>query len=157
MHIESSKSQLIVIIEVIKLVLWEKNWTKHWPNYRNAVNIMFQFFDGQQLQVKERIVSCLNDAIKWQWEIDFLQVLDEYERVFGNSWQSKQSDNTDVWPYLDEALAKFQVWPLWLPCKLVKFLWNPLISKYLGSCRTLVKLTNCLRYRRNWMKQSISW
>ncbi|CAI9098898.1 OLC1v1035630C3 [Oldenlandia corymbosa var. corymbosa] len=36
------------------------------------------------------------------------QVLDEYQKVFGDSWKSAQADNTQPWPYLTEALAKFQ-------------------------------------------------
>ncbi|CAN4084434.1 unnamed protein product [Withania somnifera] len=36
------------------------------------------------------------------------QVLDEYLKNFGESWKSVQSDNAQPWPYLNEALAKFQ-------------------------------------------------
>ncbi|MCD7470454.1 VAMP-like protein ykt61 [Datura stramonium] len=36
------------------------------------------------------------------------KVLDEYLKNFGESWKSVQSDNAQPWPYLDEALAKFQ-------------------------------------------------
>ncbi|KAF3678724.1 VAMP-like protein YKT62 [Capsicum annuum] len=36
------------------------------------------------------------------------QVLDEYMKNFGDSWKSVQSDNAQPWPYLNEALAKFQ-------------------------------------------------
>ncbi|MCO5570923.1 hypothetical protein L7F22_024653 [Adiantum nelumboides] len=36
------------------------------------------------------------------------KVLDEYQKAFGNSWQNVQSDNSDTWPYLDEALGKYQ-------------------------------------------------
>lgn len=36
------------------------------------------------------------------------KVLDEYQQVFGNSWQSVQSDSSDAWPYLNEALTKYQ-------------------------------------------------
>ncbi|XP_055822877.1 VAMP-like protein YKT61 [Solanum dulcamara] len=36
------------------------------------------------------------------------QVLDEYLKNFGESWKTVQSDNAQPWPYLNEALAKFQ-------------------------------------------------
>ncbi|XP_009802668.1 VAMP-like protein YKT61 [Nicotiana sylvestris] len=36
------------------------------------------------------------------------QVLDEYLKSFGESWKTVQSDNAQPWPYLNEALAKFQ-------------------------------------------------
>jgi hypothetical protein len=39
---------------------------------------------------------------------DILQVLDEYQKSFGESWRSIQADSTQTWPYLDEALVKFQ-------------------------------------------------
>ncbi|KAG0451985.1 hypothetical protein HPP92_025918 [Vanilla planifolia] len=35
-------------------------------------------------------------------------VLDEYQKEFGESWKNVQTDNTQQWPYLNEALAKFQ-------------------------------------------------
>jgi synaptobrevin family protein YKT6 len=37
-----------------------------------------------------------------------LQVLDEYQTTFGNTWQTKTTDSTDPWPYLPDALTKFQ-------------------------------------------------
>ncbi|KAF4347925.1 hypothetical protein F8388_016661 [Cannabis sativa] len=37
-----------------------------------------------------------------------LQVLDEYQKTFGESWRSAQADGSQPWPYLNEALAKFQ-------------------------------------------------
>nr|GMC58474.1 VAMP-like protein YKT61 [Ipomoea batatas] len=36
------------------------------------------------------------------------QVLDEYQKNFGETWRSAQSDSTQQWPYLNEALTKFQ-------------------------------------------------
>ncbi|GAA0166302.1 hypothetical protein LIER_21485 [Lithospermum erythrorhizon] len=36
------------------------------------------------------------------------QVLDEYQKKFGDSWRNAQSDSTQPWPYLDDSLAKFQ-------------------------------------------------
>ncbi|KAJ7517838.1 hypothetical protein O6H91_21G041800 [Diphasiastrum complanatum] len=36
------------------------------------------------------------------------KVLDEYQQKFGNTWQNAQSDNNEAWPYLTEALTKFQ-------------------------------------------------
>lgn len=36
------------------------------------------------------------------------KVLDEYQKAFGDSWKSATSDSTQAWPYLTEALTKFQ-------------------------------------------------
>ncbi|KAI3980903.1 hypothetical protein MKX01_025468 [Papaver californicum] len=36
------------------------------------------------------------------------KVLDEYEKNFGDSWKTTQADATQPWPYLTEALTKFQ-------------------------------------------------
>ncbi|KAG9159486.1 hypothetical protein Leryth_011031 [Lithospermum erythrorhizon] len=36
------------------------------------------------------------------------QVLDEYQKNFGESWRNAQSDSTQPWPYLSDALTKFQ-------------------------------------------------
>ncbi|CAH2051097.1 unnamed protein product [Thlaspi arvense] len=36
------------------------------------------------------------------------QVLDEYQKNFGDSWRTVQADKTEPWPYLNEALTKFQ-------------------------------------------------
>ncbi|CAI9094722.1 OLC1v1030509C1 [Oldenlandia corymbosa var. corymbosa] len=36
------------------------------------------------------------------------QVLDEYEKEFGDSRKSAQTDSNQPWPYLSEALSKFQ-------------------------------------------------
>lgn len=41
--------------------------------------------------------------------IALFQVLDEYQKNFGDSWRAVKVDNTQLWPYLNEALAKFQV------------------------------------------------
>ncbi|GFY99634.1 SNARE-like superfamily protein [Actinidia rufa] len=35
-------------------------------------------------------------------------VLDEYQKNFGDSWRTVQADSTQPWPYLSEALTKFQ-------------------------------------------------
>jgi len=37
-----------------------------------------------------------------------MQVIDEYQKNFGESWRNAQEDSTQPWPYLNEALAKFQ-------------------------------------------------
>eukprot|EP00850_Spirogloea_muscicola_P024553 SM001038S09167 [mRNA] locus=s1038:51:1507:+ [translate_table: standard] len=37
-----------------------------------------------------------------------IQVLDEYEQVPGNSWQSAQADSKDAPPFLNDALVKYQ-------------------------------------------------
>ncbi|KAJ6994148.1 hypothetical protein NC653_017083 [Populus alba x Populus x berolinensis] len=36
------------------------------------------------------------------------QVIDEYQKNFGESWRAAQADSTQPWPYLNEALTKFQ-------------------------------------------------
>ncbi|XP_074270272.1 VAMP-like protein YKT61 [Silene latifolia] len=36
------------------------------------------------------------------------KVLDEYEKNFGDSWRTVATDSTQPWPYLNEALTKFQ-------------------------------------------------
>ncbi|KAJ6819546.1 VAMP-like protein YKT61 [Iris pallida] len=36
------------------------------------------------------------------------KVLDEYQKAFGESWRTVQTDSTQPWPYLDDALTKFQ-------------------------------------------------
>ncbi|KAJ4959411.1 hypothetical protein NE237_026522 [Protea cynaroides] len=36
------------------------------------------------------------------------QVLDEYQKSFGESWRTVQADVTQPWPYLTGALTKFQ-------------------------------------------------
>ncbi|KAG6497042.1 VAMP-like protein YKT61 [Zingiber officinale] len=35
-------------------------------------------------------------------------VLDEYQKTFGESWRVQQTDSTQPWPFLTEALTKFQ-------------------------------------------------
>ncbi|KAF5196313.1 Synaptobrevin-like protein [Thalictrum thalictroides] len=36
------------------------------------------------------------------------QILDEYQKNFGDAWRSAQADGTQPWPYLKESLTKFQ-------------------------------------------------
>ncbi|GJX80406.1 VAMP-like protein YKT61 [Tanacetum coccineum] len=36
------------------------------------------------------------------------QVIDEYQKKHGDSWKTVQADKTDQWPYLNDALARFQ-------------------------------------------------
>ncbi|CAN6563972.1 unnamed protein product [Malus baccata var. baccata] len=36
------------------------------------------------------------------------QVLDEYQKNFGDSWRTAKQDGTQPWPYLSAALTKFQ-------------------------------------------------
>ncbi|XP_020886343.1 VAMP-like protein YKT61 isoform X2 [Arabidopsis lyrata subsp. lyrata] len=36
------------------------------------------------------------------------QVLDEYQKSFGEAWRSAKEDSSQPWPYLTEALNKFQ-------------------------------------------------
>ncbi|XP_039124301.1 VAMP-like protein YKT61 [Dioscorea cayenensis subsp. rotundata] len=35
-------------------------------------------------------------------------VLDEYQKAFGETWRAVQADSSQPWPYLNEALTKFQ-------------------------------------------------
>ena len=34
--------------------------------------------------------------------------MDEYQKSFRDSWRSVKEDSTQPWPYLNEALIKFQ-------------------------------------------------
>ncbi|KAK1278795.1 VAMP-like protein YKT61 [Acorus gramineus] len=36
------------------------------------------------------------------------KIIDEYQKNFGDSWKTAQTDSTQPWPYLKEALSKFQ-------------------------------------------------
>ncbi|TYH61173.1 hypothetical protein ES332_D07G032600v1 [Gossypium tomentosum] len=36
------------------------------------------------------------------------QVIDEYQKNFRESWRTAQADSTEPWPYLDNALTKYQ-------------------------------------------------
>ncbi|KAJ0030827.1 hypothetical protein Pint_14540 [Pistacia integerrima] len=36
------------------------------------------------------------------------QVVEEYQKNFGDSWKTVQADSSQPWPYLNEALTKFQ-------------------------------------------------
>lgn len=56
-----------------------------------------------------------------------LQVVDEYQKSFGESWRNAQEDSSQSWPYLNEALAKFQA------CKYLLFI-------ILASARGVVDL-----------------
>ena len=42
-----------------------------------------------------------------------LQVLEEYQKTFGESWRTTKTDVTQPWQYLDDALTKYQVWFVW--------------------------------------------
>jgi len=41
--------------------------------------------------------------------IVIFQVIEEYQKIFGESWRTAQADSSQPWPYLNEALTKFQV------------------------------------------------
>eukprot|EP00252_Welwitschia_mirabilis_P002187 TRINITY_DN12090_c0_g1_i1.p1 TRINITY_DN12090_c0_g1~~TRINITY_DN12090_c0_g1_i1.p1 ORF type:complete len:203 (-),score=35.00 TRINITY_DN12090_c0_g1_i1:312-920(-) len=36
------------------------------------------------------------------------KIIEEYVKTFGESWRTVQSDSSQSWPYLNEALTKFQ-------------------------------------------------
>ncbi|KAK9716186.1 hypothetical protein RND81_06G216600 [Saponaria officinalis] len=36
------------------------------------------------------------------------KVMDEYQKNFGESWRNVTTESTETWPYLNEALTKFQ-------------------------------------------------
>lgn len=38
----------------------------------------------------------------------FVKVLDEYQKAFGDSWKSATADSAQQWPFLTDALTKFQ-------------------------------------------------
>jgi synaptobrevin homolog YKT6 len=38
-----------------------------------------------------------------------MKVLDEYQKAFGDSWKSVTADVIEPWPFLIDALTKFQV------------------------------------------------
>jgi hypothetical protein len=44
--------------------------------------------------------------------MDFMKVLDEYQKAFGDSWKSATADGTQEWAFLTDALTKFQVQPV---------------------------------------------
>ena len=41
--------------------------------------------------------------------LNVVLVLDEYQKIFGDSWKAVQAYQSQPWPYLDEALNIFQV------------------------------------------------
>ncbi|PWA48152.1 synaptobrevin-like protein [Artemisia annua] len=49
------------------------------------------------------------------------KVIDEYQKSFGDSWRSIQADSTQPWPYLNDALTKFQFCILFFSFKLHQF------------------------------------
>ncbi|CAM9001066.1 unnamed protein product [Rhodiola kirilowii] len=82
----------------------------------NATDVShFGFF--QRSSVKEFIVFVGRTVAKRtppdqrqsvQHEVLMSQVLDEYLKNFGQSWRTVREDKTEPWPYLNEALVKFQ-------------------------------------------------
>lgn len=62
------------------------------------------------------LIKYLIDSCDWQ-------VLDEYQKKFGDSWRTAQQDSTQTWPYLGEALTKFQVCLLICCCPRL-FIWS---------------------------------
>ena len=50
-------------------------------------------------------------------------MLDEYQKSFGESWRTVQADGAQPWPYLNEALAKFQVSVFFLIMSAVVLMW----------------------------------
>ncbi|KAG8639412.1 hypothetical protein MANES_14G141300v8 [Manihot esculenta] len=54
-------------------------------------------------------VGFMDDAYPVRSAFSLLnQVLDEYQKNFGDSWRTVQEDNVQAWSYLNEALTKFQ-------------------------------------------------
>ncbi|MQL94766.1 hypothetical protein Taro_027414 [Colocasia esculenta] len=53
------------------------------------------------------------------------KVLDEYQKAFGESWRTIQADATQPWPYLTEALTKFQVESISIGCMEFSFSSQP--------------------------------
>ena len=54
------------------------------------------------------------------------QVIDEYQKSFGEAWRSAKEDSSQPWPYLAEALTKFQVYSFFL-CNFI-LSWNLYIN-----------------------------
>ena len=52
----------------------------------------------------------------------FSQVIDEYQKSFGETWRSAKEDSAQPWPYLADALTKFQVYSFFL-CNFI-LSWN---------------------------------
>ncbi|KAL9668081.1 hypothetical protein QQ045_002455 [Rhodiola kirilowii] len=76
------------------------------------------------------------------------QVLDEYLKNFGQSWRTVRVDKTEPWPYLNEALVKFQVLESFSQGRLILLIGitNLLTFNHFSAIlqsRTLQKLTSC--------------
>ncbi|KAJ3677910.1 hypothetical protein LUZ60_001713 [Juncus effusus] len=55
------------------------------------------------------VVSFMDDHYPIRSAFSLLnKVLDEYQKAFGDSWKSAKTDLTQPWPYLTDALTKFQ-------------------------------------------------
>ncbi|KAH7847086.1 hypothetical protein Vadar_021701 [Vaccinium darrowii] len=55
------------------------------------------------------VVGFMDDHYPVQSAFSLLnQVLDEYQKNFGDSWRTVQADSAQPWPYLNQALTKFQ-------------------------------------------------
>lgn len=109
------------------------------------------------------------------------QLIDEYQKNFGESWRTVQADNAQPWPYLNEALTKFQVIIQFLSDR--KYIFKIIVLRFssivlastlnfIKSCtawrfeliflfvpfdvfRTLPRLTSCWKFKENWMKQKL--
>jgi hypothetical protein len=41
--------------------------------------------------------------------MDFMKILDEYHKAFGDSWKFATANRNQQWPLLTDGLTKFQV------------------------------------------------
>ena len=89
----------------------------------------------------------------------YLKVLDEYLKKFGDSWKTAKSDCTDPWPYLNDALTKYQVL---LHSDLTILLWNSVQLFYhvmfrFSSYVALFYLMMLSSNRCNYLVESLSF
>ncbi|KAE8675011.1 VAMP-like protein YKT61 [Hibiscus syriacus] len=74
--------------------------------YNISLGIAKSHFPAQSLSL--HLIAITRLMGRWV-EVDVsVSVVDEYQRNFGESWRTAEVDSTQIWPYLDEALTKFQ-------------------------------------------------
>ncbi|KAI8535898.1 hypothetical protein RHMOL_Rhmol10G0210600 [Rhododendron molle] len=73
---------------------------------RGAEAALDEFGSGSHGSVGSRPGQGFEEFSCLDWLVDLL--IDEYQKNFGDSWRTMQADSTQPWPYLNEALTKFQ-------------------------------------------------
>ncbi|PPD96567.1 hypothetical protein GOBAR_DD06380 [Gossypium barbadense] len=66
--------------------------SRYWPNSSSVTTASFL------------ILIPLADTLPTSSQL----VIDEYQKNFRESWRTAQADSTEPWPYLDNALTKYQ-------------------------------------------------